>query len=116
MATKQAHLALFLFFLFFSYLALSLLADSPENMDPAGDGGLIDSDEEGEKMTMDWESSTRMLYGLGKYVSYYHIIDMEFIPCDRRGQPYYFCKSRGPVRPYARGCTRFTRCGRGRFR
>nr|GMC68371.1 hypothetical protein Iba_chr02fCG11220 [Ipomoea batatas] len=37
-------------------------------MDPAGDGGLIDSDEEGEKMTMDSESSRRMVYGHGKYL------------------------------------------------
>nr|GMC60976.1 hypothetical protein Iba_chr02bCG15700 [Ipomoea batatas] len=46
-------------------------------MDLAGDGGLIDS-EEGEEMTMESESSRRMLYRrLGKYVSYYSIIEMD---------------------------------------
>ncbi|XP_031108623.1 rapid alkalinization factor-like [Ipomoea triloba] len=117
MATKQAHLALFLFLFlfFFSCLALSLLADSSENMDLAGDGGLIDS-EEGEEMTMDSESSRRMLYRrLGKYVSYYSIIEMDSVPCDRRGHSYYSCMYRGPVRPYMRGCSRFTKC-RSRFR
>nr|GMC68267.1 protein RALF-like 33 [Ipomoea batatas] len=79
-------------------------------MDLAGDGGLIDC-EEGEEIKMDSESSRRMLYRrLGKYVSYYSIIEMDSVPCDRRGHSYYSCMYRGPVRPYMRGCSRFTKC------
>nr|GMC71361.1 rapid alkalinization factor-like [Ipomoea batatas] len=61
----------------------------------------------------DSESSRRALFQY-RYLSY-SVLQKDKIPCGRRGPSYYNCHIHRPIRPYSRGCSRFTRCGgRGR--
>ncbi|CAH9108049.1 unnamed protein product [Cuscuta epithymum] len=112
METKKVHLALLILLL--SNMALSLVVDASIYMDamsfPASSsGGLI---EDNEEMLMESESSRRVL-SQSRYISY-AAMNKDSIPCNRRGPSYYNCQKHAPVRPYTRGCSKFTRCG-GRY-
>ncbi|XP_019158849.1 PREDICTED: rapid alkalinization factor 23-like [Ipomoea nil] len=121
MAVRKAQLSLLLLLLLLlvANLALSLVAQSSMNLDPAsvaaaasGGGGAMDIDD-GEEMMMDSESSRRVLFRT-RFLSY-SVLRKDQIPCGMKGPSYYFCHSHHPIRPYTRGCSRFTRCGgRGR--
>nr|GLL21380.1 rapid alkalinization factor-like [Ipomoea trifida] len=66
-----------------------------------------------KEMMVDSESSRRALFQY-RYLSY-SVLQKDKIPCGRRGPSYYNCHIHRPIRPYTRGCSRFTRCGgRGR--
>lgn len=57
------------------------------------------------------ELGRRNLNQRRKYISY-SAIDMNNVPCGRRGHSYYDCNAHHPANPYRRGCTKATRCAR----
>ncbi|KAK2968471.1 hypothetical protein RJ640_030082 [Escallonia rubra] len=70
-------------------------------------GDCIDEDEE---MMVDSEATRRVLRGR-RYISY-GALQRNNVPCNRRGQSYYNCNSRGKANPYRRGCNVITKCAR----
>ncbi|CAH9109649.1 unnamed protein product [Cuscuta epithymum] len=78
----------------------------------AESGGSIDIEDAAEELMMESEVSRRFL-SQSRYISY-AAMQKDSIPCNRRGASYYNCRSHAAVRPYNRGCSKFTRCG-GRY-
>nr|GLL34824.1 rapid alkalinization factor-like [Ipomoea trifida] len=115
MAVRKAQLSLLLLLVVAANLALSLVAQSTNmyvNPASVGSVGRIDVDDT-EEMMLDSVSSRRVLFHY-RYLSY-SVLQKDKIPCGRRGPSYYNCHIHRPIRPYTRGCSRFTRCGgRGR--
>ncbi|RAL42878.1 hypothetical protein DM860_009385 [Cuscuta australis] len=78
----------------------------------AESGGAMDIEQTAEELMMESEGSRRLLFQ-SRYISY-GAMRRDSIPCNRRGPSYYNCRSHTAVRPYTRGCSKFTRCG-GRY-
>ncbi|KAK1325746.1 Rapid alkalinization factor [Acorus calamus] len=79
------------------------------------DGVLVgECIEEEEEASMESETNRRgrMLYQRRRFISY-GALSRDHVPCNRRGQSYYNCRSgQGRVNPYRRGCSVITRCAR----
>ncbi|CAK9182996.1 unnamed protein product [Ilex paraguariensis] len=75
-----------------------------------GDGLIGDFIDVEEETMMESESARRVLAS-GRYISY-GAMQRNNVPCNRRGNSYYNCNSRGRANPYRRGCNVITKCGR----
>ncbi|ERN11460.1 hypothetical protein AMTRI_Chr03g43720 [Amborella trichopoda] len=76
-----------------------------------GDGLVGDLIEEDEEMSMQSETSRRVLGAARQYLSYRALLKNR-VPCNHRGNSYYNCKPRARANPYRRGCSIITRCAR----
>ncbi|KAK1284850.1 Rapid alkalinization factor [Acorus calamus] len=77
---------------------------------PTCDGLVGECFDDVEETLLDTESSqrARLLYQRRRFISY-GALSRDRVPCNRRGQSYYNCRSRGRVNPYRRGCSAITR-------
>lgn len=72
--------------------------------------GLIGECFEEDEMQMDSEINRRFLAGR-TYISY-GALRANSVPCSKRGNSYYNCRSTSQANPYQRSCTQITRCAR----
>ncbi|XP_010696047.2 protein RALF-like 19 [Beta vulgaris subsp. vulgaris] len=64
-----------------------------------------------EEEAMDVDDARRQLAGRRRYISY-DALKKNNVPCNRRGQSYYNCRSNARANPYNRGCSYITHCAR----
>ncbi|KAF5728487.1 protein RALF-like 19 [Tripterygium wilfordii] len=96
-------------------LGLAMIAEAATSM-TSDDSWVLshvgDRVEDETEMLMESEISRRTLGGRGgKYISY-EALRANNVPCNRRGQSYYYCTRRTRANPYRRGCSAITRCKR----
>ncbi|KAL4186418.1 hypothetical protein AMTRI_Chr09g33780 [Amborella trichopoda] len=89
----------------------SLDADVSISDIDGGDNLVGDFVDEDEEMSMESETSRRLLGGAKRYISY-GALKKDRVPCNHRGASYYNCKRTSRANPYRRGCSAITRCAR----
>ncbi|XP_074313423.1 protein RALF-like 19 [Silene latifolia] len=64
-----------------------------------------------EEDMLDSESGRRQLARVRRFISN-DALRKDRVPCNRRGQSYYYCRGNARANPYRRGCTYITHCAR----
>ncbi|XP_074321434.1 protein RALF-like 19 [Silene latifolia] len=85
----------------------------------SGDGGLPAmrmcngqvGDCIGDEEMLDSEPGRRQLARVRRFISN-DALRRDRVPCNRRGQSYYYCRGNARANPYRRGCTYITHCAR----